>query len=228
MRIAEIYKSVQGEGILTGTESVFIRTSGCNLRCWYCDTPHASWNPQGPHLDTQEILNKTSRLATQHVVITGGEPMLFQELIPLCEALSKEGHHITVETSGTRFVPIECNLMSISPKRANSSPPAQMAGTWLQRHERARHAPEVIRRLLSEYSYQLKFVIDQPHDCVDVEDYLREFAEIDRDRVMLMPQGCRQSDLTKIASWLKSYCSRSNLRYCPRKQIEWYGPSRGT
>ena len=228
MRIAEIYKSVQGEGILTGTESVFIRTSGCNLRCWYCDTPHASWNPQGPNLDIQEILRRTNRFATQHVVITGGEPMLFREMIPLCEALAKEGHHITVETSGTRFVPVKCNLMSISPKRANSSPPAQMAGAWLHQHEKTRHSPEVIRRLVGEYSYQLKFVIDKPHDCVDVEDYLREFTEIDRDRVMLMPQGCRQSDLAKTAIWLKPYCSRSNLRYCPRKQIEWFGASRGT
>ena len=50
MKIAEIYRSIQGEGILTGTESVFIRTSGCNLRCWFCDTPYASWQPEGDDL----------------------------------------------------------------------------------------------------------------------------------------------------------------------------------
>ena len=56
MRIAEVYKSVQGEGFLAGTESVFVRSSGCNLRCWYCDTPHASWTPEGEDLSVEEIL----------------------------------------------------------------------------------------------------------------------------------------------------------------------------
>ena len=60
MRIAEIYRSVQGEGLLTGTESVFIRASGCNLRCWYCDTPYASWSPEGDDLSIEEILSRAA------------------------------------------------------------------------------------------------------------------------------------------------------------------------
>ncbi|MFN5916154.1 MAG: radical SAM protein, partial [Planctomycetota bacterium] len=58
MRISEIFQSVQGEGFLTGTPSIFIRTSGCNLRCWYCDTRYASWEPEGPNHSVSEILKQ--------------------------------------------------------------------------------------------------------------------------------------------------------------------------
>src|SRR5262245_52259811 len=83
VRIAEIYKAIQGEGYLTGTESVFDRTSGCNLRCWFCDTPYTSWSPDGNDLSVEEILSHCDEWDCRHVVLTGGEPMLFSELIPL-------------------------------------------------------------------------------------------------------------------------------------------------
>ncbi|MDP7303164.1 MAG: 7-carboxy-7-deazaguanine synthase QueE, partial [Pirellulaceae bacterium] len=100
MRTAEIYNSTQGEGFLTGTESVFVRASGCNLRCWFCDTPHSSWRPEGDDLSVDEILARVLRFDIQHVILTGGEPMLFAELIPLSEQLKAAERHITIETAG--------------------------------------------------------------------------------------------------------------------------------
>ena len=95
MRIAEIYRSVQGEGLLTGMPSVFVRTSGCNLRCWFCDTPYTSWRPEGHDMSTDEIVAQVEEWDTRHVVVTGGEPMLFAELIPLCDAAARDrpAHH---------------------------------------------------------------------------------------------------------------------------------------
>ena len=122
MKIAEIYRSVQGEGLLTGVPSVFVRTSGCNLRCWFCDTPYASWRPEGGDMSTDEIVAQVEEWDTQHVVVTGGEPMLFAELIPLCRRLREIGRHVTIETAGTLYLPVECDLMSISPKFARSAP----------------------------------------------------------------------------------------------------------
>src|SRR3954452_22982357 len=111
MRVAEIYRSVQGEGLLTGVPSVFVRASGCNLRCWFCDTPYTSWEPEGDDWSVEATVEEVERLrrcgklphvvddparanaafshATpiRHVVITGGEPMLFAEMIPLCQRL---------------------------------------------------------------------------------------------------------------------------------------------
>ena len=149
MRIAEIYKSVQGEGFLTGTESVFVRASGCNLRCWFCDTPFTSWRPEGDDLEVDEILRQVTQLGCSHVVVTGGEPMLFAELIPLCSGLRDLGCHITIETAGTLHLPVDCDLMSISPKLANSTPTAAQAGDWRKRHEQSRHAPDVIEQTLT-------------------------------------------------------------------------------
>ncbi|WP_425614853.1 7-carboxy-7-deazaguanine synthase QueE [Anatilimnocola sp. NA78] len=249
MRIAEIYSSLQGEGRLTGTPSALVRASGCNLRCWFCDTPFTSWRPEGEDRDVAEIVAEVERLRSSggpwlqilpslgqsandlslgHVILTGGEPMLFAELIPLCAQLRERNWHITIETSGTLYLPVSCDLMSISPKLASSTPVRQGAGAWSDRHERDRHQPEVIRRLLAEYDYQLKFVIDTRADCEAVQTWLQEFPQVAAERVWLMPQGIEPVELQRTAEWLVPYCQAHGFHYCPRKHIEWFGPGRGT
>ncbi len=227
MQISEIYKSIQGEGRLTGTESVFVRASGCNLRCWFCDTPHASWAPEGDDLSIDDIVAQTVAHACSHVVLTGGEPMLFAELIPLSERLDGEGLHITVETAGTLDLPITCDLMSLSPKTKGSAPPSDTPHDWRRRHETTRESPDVIRRLVRDYNYQVKFVIDRQADCLDVESYLARFPEIDRKRVMLMPQGVTREQLVQVTSWLSPYCRQNGLQLCPRMQVDWFDLIRG-
>ena len=158
MKIAEIFHSLQGEGILVGVPSVFIRTSGCNLRCSWCDTPYTSWKPEGEELSLDCIMQQVSAYPARHVVVTGGEPMIAPEIVALTERL--RGKHVTVETAGTIFKPVNCDLMSISPKLANSTP----EGRWAAQHERLRIQPEILARLMGAYDYQLKFVIARPED----------------------------------------------------------------
>ena len=228
MRVAELYRSIQGEGLLTGTPSVFVRTSGCNLRCWFCDTPFASWTPEGDELAVDEVVTRVESLGTERVVLTGGEPMLWAELVPLAAQLRQRGKHITIETAGTLDLNVECDLMSISPKRANSTPAAATHPEWSARHERARHAPDVIRRLLADYAVQLKFVIDTPADVDDMQQYLTEFPTISPDQVWLMPQGVDRAALDARAAWLEPLARQLGYHYCPRRQIEWFGLQRGT
>src|SRR5437588_11571336 len=76
VNISEIFYSVQGEGMLTGVPSVFVRTSGCNLRCTWCDTPYTSWEPEGTDQTLGGILSTVRRFWSDHVVVTGGEPMI--------------------------------------------------------------------------------------------------------------------------------------------------------
>jgi len=228
MRIAEIFLSMQGEGRLTGVESVFVRTSGCNLRCWFCDTPYTSWSPEGDDLSQEEILAEIERRHCKHVVLTGGEPMLFSELVPLAAELRRRGYHITIETAGTLYLPVACDLMSISPKLANSTPSPDEHPQWAARHQRSRHVPDVIRRLTTEYDHQLKFVVDSPADLPEIEAYLREFPLVRPENVWLMPQGTDSEELASRAAWLKPYCLEHGYRFCPRRHIEWFGAVRGT
>ncbi len=228
MKISEIYKSVQGEGLLTGTPSVFVRASGCNLRCWFCDTPYASWRPEGNDFAVDEIIAQIEEWDCRHVVLTGGEPMLFAELLPLAEQLRQSGMHITVETAGTLYLPVACDLMSISPKFASSGPQPEKHPHWSRRHERQRYQPEVLNALMAEYDYQLKFVIDHEADLDEVEQFLADFPGIQPERVLLMPQGITTEQLQRRATWLVPLCQDRGWTYCPRRQIEWYGPVRGT
>jgi 7-carboxy-7-deazaguanine synthase len=228
MKIAEIYKSVQGEGLLTGTSSVFVRASGCNLRCWFCDTPFASWRPEGIDYAVDEVIAEIEEWDCQHVVLTGGEPMLFAEIIPLCEKLRAQDRHITIETAGTLLLPVECDLMSISPKLPGSGPVAIEHPHWSRRHERHRFQPDVIRQLLSKFDYQLKFVVDAAADVEAVAEFLSHFPEARTDRVLLMPQGITQDDLDQRGAWLEPLCHDRGWKFCPRKQIEWFGAVRGT
>ncbi|MFL2869754.1 MAG: 7-carboxy-7-deazaguanine synthase QueE [Pirellulaceae bacterium] len=228
MRIAEIYKSIQGEGLLTGTESTFVRASGCNLRCWFCDTPYTSWKPTGEDLSVEEILSSIRDLGCDHIVLTGGEPMLFAEIIPLCRQLHREDYHITIETAGTLHLPVVCDLMSISPKTSGSAPSPREHAKWYQRHESTRHRPEVMRRLMDEYTYQLKFVVDTPSDLDDLSLTLDQYDAVDGSKVYLMPQGTEQTELLEREAWLKPYCESHNYQFCPRMQIAWFGAQQGT
>src|SRR5580658_10281484 len=110
VKIAEIFYSIQGEGKLVGVPSVFVRTSGCNLRCSWCDTPYTSWKPEGADFTLDQILDEVKAHPAKHVVVTGGEPMIAPEIVPLTERLRGIGLHITVETAGTVFQPVACDL----------------------------------------------------------------------------------------------------------------------
>jgi 7-carboxy-7-deazaguanine synthase len=228
MKIAEIYKSIQGEGLLTGTPSVFIRASGCNLRCWFCDTPYASWRPEGEDYAVDEIIAEVEEWDVKHVVITGGEPMLFAEMIPLCRELKRRGRHITIETAGTLYLPAACDLMSISPKLSSSGPDPERHAHWARRHERQRLQREVLMRLMAEYEYQLKFVIDRVDDVAEVEEMLASLPAVSADRVLLMPQGRTMEEMASRSLWLAELCHERGWAICPRRQLEWFGPVRGT
>ncbi|MGA2588415.1 MAG: 7-carboxy-7-deazaguanine synthase QueE [Bryobacteraceae bacterium] len=223
MRIAEIFYSIQGEGSLVGVPSVFVRTSGCNLRCAWCDTPYTSWQPEGAEWTLRRVLGRVDGWPARHVVVTGGEPMIAREIVELTYGLRQGGRHITIETAGTVFAPVACDLMSISPKLANSTP----EGEWAERHERLRIQPEVLKRLMAAYEYQLKFVIAQPEDVVEVRELVRAL-DADANKVILMPEGVEAGVLRERGVWLAEICKREGFRFSPRLHVELWGNRRGT
>ena len=223
MWIAEIFHSIQGEGSLVGVPSVFVRASGCNLRCAWCDTPYTSWHPEGDDWTLARILAEVDTYPARHVVVTGGEPMIAREIVELTRGLRAGGRHITIETAGTVFAPVACDLMSISPKLANSTP----AGEWAERHERLRIQPDVVRRLMADYDYQLKFVVTQPEDLAEVRDLTRAL-DADAAKVILMPEGIDAAVLRERGVWLAETCKQEGFRFSPRLHVELWGNRRGT
>lgn len=228
MRIAELFLSLQGEGILSGVPSVFVRTSGCNLRCSFCDTPYASWDPEGPEKSAAEVAGEVLRHPTRHVVVTGGEPMLAPDLPELLDILAGAGRHITIETAATVYRPVRCDLASLSPKLSNSAPRDRQEGKYLAMHEGARRRPDVIRRFMDNHEYQLKFVVQNPSDLLEIDDLLAELPPVPPEKVLLMPLGVSQAELRDRSSWLAGLCLGRGWRLCPRLHIELYGHTRGT
>ena len=226
MRIAELFYSVQGEGMLVGMPSIFVRTSGCNLRCGFCDTPYTSWNPEGRNQSVEDILQQIKQYDCKYVVLTGGEPMIAPEIELLCAKLKEAEYHITIETAATVFKPIQADLMSLSPKLANSTP-AKESG-WAERHEQDRINLEVIRQFMEQYAYQFKFVIDQPGDIVEVQELLAQLPVTSKDHIFLMPQATSAPALAEKGRWIAELCKTHGYRFGPRLHIDLWGHTRGT
>ena len=229
MRIAEIFHSIQGEGLLAGVPSIFIRTSGCNLRCHWCDTPYASWKPEGPEMSIEEILKKLTDWNCDHVVLTGGEPMIAPDLPELATTLKKQKKHITIETAGT-ILPngIPCDLASISPKLFNSRPSPERDPAWAKKHEATRLQLEVIAEWIRKYPFQLKFVVSNENDLAEIKTLLSRLPPVPSDRILLMPEGIDVKTLAARSPWLVEICKREGFRFCPRMHIELFGHTRGT
>ena len=227
MKISEIFYSIQGEGMLVGTPSVFVRTSGCNLRCAWCDTPYTSWEPEGEEMPLDEILARVRRHPARYVVVTGGEPMIAPEIVALTEALRESGLlHLTIETAGTVYLPVACDLMSISPKLSNSTPRERDGGRWAARHDRLRYQPGVLRRLMASYEYQLKFVVQRPEDLAEIKAMVGELGSSPR-RVVLMPEGTDTNVLRTRAEWIVEISKQEGYRFSPRLHIDLWGNRRG-
>jgi 7-carboxy-7-deazaguanine synthase len=226
LKVSEIFYSIQGEGMLAGVPSALVRLTGCNLRCTWCDTPYTSWAPEGEEHAISDIVQEVCSHSPTHVVVTGGEPMIALSLPELCRALKELRLHITIETAGTVYQPVVCDLMSISPKLANSTPFDREGGRWAMQHDRLRYQPEVLGRLMSEYDHQLKFVVNDSKDLEEIHTILKETGA-ERNRVLLMAEGTTREAISARAPWIVDICKREGFRYSPRLHIDLWGNVRG-
>jgi 7-carboxy-7-deazaguanine synthase len=231
MRVSEIFYSIQGEGELTGVPTVFIRTSGCNLRCRWCDTPYASWNLEGEEMSIEDIIKEVKKHPARHCVLTGGEPMIARGIKELAAALRAKGLHITIETAGTVSPEgIACDLASLSPKLSNSTPTAnEIDQAWIQRHEQTRLRPEILRAWLEAGNYQLKFVYTQPSDLIEIDAIIESIGiPVPASKVLLMPEGTDEPHIASRQMELVSLCTQRGNRYCDRLHIRLFGNTKGT
>ena len=231
MLISELFYSVQGEGLLSGVPSVFVRTSGCNLRCRWCDTPYASSEPEGVQQTVEEIMSRVRDYPARHVVLTGGEPMLAKGIEELARELKEGGYHITIETAGT-IEPdgIACDLASVSPKLADSTPAEEQFGEgWSKRHEECRIQLEVLSAWSAGYECQFKFVVSETAQMSEIDDLLIQISPAPAShQVFLMPEGTDPGTLQARGKEIVELCKRTGYRFCPRLHIDLFGDTRGT
>ena len=230
MKLSELFYSIQGEGKLAGVPSVFVRASGCNIRCAWCDTPYASWDPEGDDQPVARILRRVREFPqAQHAVVTGGEPMIMPDVVDLCAALKSEGYHVTIETAATVYKPAALDLASLSPKLANSTPWAREGGRFARVHEEKRLNVPVIQRFIDESpDFQLKFVVAEEPDLDEIRQILDRLKNWSPADVLLMPEGTDVETLNRRAGWVSERCKDFGFRYCPRLHVALYGSKRGT
>ena len=226
MRISEIFYSLQGEGFLTGVPGVFVRLAGCPLRCRWCDTKYAWDERAGTRYSIDKIVQTVQQAQSKFVVITGGEPMIDSDLPRLVEKLKESGKHITIETVGIAFVPdMPCDLMSISPKLANSTPAEpQLAAI----HEDSRLDVAVLGELIDNYEYQLKFVVDSQDDLPEIQQTIEKIGNVDLEKVMLMPQAGTRDELLAKSPMVAEMCKRTGFAFSQRLQVLLWNNKRGT
>lgn len=232
----EIFHSLQGEGVSIGRPSVFVRLSGCNLACHWCDTPY-TWffeGHAGPHrgdrqydrransvtLDIAEVADRIRGFDCPHIVFTGGEPLLQQPaLAALCERLGPD-YHIEIESNGTvaltpGFAPC-VHQLNLSPKLGHSG-----------NAESARRNDAALAAYARDPRAWFKFVIAEPADAEEVAALADRHA-IAPQRIILMPEGTDSATLHARSAWLAPLCLDRGWRFTDRLHIHLYGDTRGT
>ena len=231
MKISELFFSIQGEGELTGIPSVFVRTSGCNLRCRWCDTKYSSWTPEGENVDIEELVERVCSYPARHVVITGGEPMIAKDIKEFVDLLKQSGKHITIETAGT-IAPngIQCDLASISPKLSDSTPEkGEISEEWIERHDSTRIDYNILNEWIDSYEFQLKFVVSKREEINEVKSIIDKIeSDILPEKVLLMPEGTDSETIHSRYDMLVDLCKENGFRMCNRLHLDLFGNTRGT
>lgn len=230
--IAEEFVSIQGEGALVGMPSYFVRVTGCPLRCAWCDEPGTSWRPVGEARAVSDIMARIKSSGLRHVVLTGGEPFSQAASVALADAARAAELHLTIETSGAVDRPdLYCDLLSISPKLAHSTP-KRRGENLADRHNRLRYNPELLRSLIavSVGDWQIKAVV-RPGDDKDISELLALLDDArvsDMSRVFLVPEGVDATALDAGLRALAPVCMKHGFRLGHRLHLSLYGNTPGT
>ncbi len=226
MTVSEIFYSLQGEGLLAGVPSVFVRLAGCPLRCKWCDTKYAWDKTAGQQYSVEQIVAAAQRWPGRFIVITGGEPMVQPGLPELAQKLKNIRRHITIETAGIAYIDnLPCDLMSISPKLSNSNPDEPELAKI---HEHARLDVAVLAKLIDNFDYQLKFVVDSQDDLPEIQQTIDKLDGVNPEKVMLMPQASRRAELIEKSPMVAELCKQTGYTFCSRLQILLWDNRRGT
>lgn len=254
--IIDLFASIQGEGCRAGIPSIFIRTSGCNLRCVFgnsiCDTPYSSYKAEGSKYTWDNVVNMIiDNPQISDIVITGGEPLmrklgLIDMLNYISEKIDISCMNITVETNGT-FSPIQpeeegagwtIDLYSVSPKLSTAVAKVDQKVTLPDGTEvvfdkdkvdslnKTRKNIPVLKEFVDAFGYQFKFVYSGPASYQEILKYVEELG-VEPQNVMLMPEGMTEEVLQKHRKEAADICIHEGWNYTDRLHITIWGDKRG-
>lgn len=164
----------------------------------------------------EDVESEVSKYDTPYLVLTGGEPMVHPGFNEFVRGLAGQRRHITIETSGIRFVPgLPCDLMSISPKLSN----AGGSGEWFDAEE--------VKKLIAAYDYQLKFVVDRPEDLDEIAGCLEALGAVEPYKVYLMPQAAGRDEYLRKAEWIAESCLKTGFCFSGRLQVMLWNGRKG-
>ncbi len=229
--------TLQGEGILAGVPSIFIRLAGCNMRCLWpnggapipCDTPQAQTHEKSRTLAVEAIADTLShhRGAINHLVVSGGEPLL--QATPLLELFrllkdtdQSSPFHITVETNGSIFhteLAHYIDLISISPKLSEVQ-----GKTCVPEPEYIRSIQQWLNSKPEDNALQLKFVVGRAEDEAGItSQFLAHLEGYQHHPILLMPLGASPEQLAASTPVCLELALRRNWRYSPRLHVDLWG-----
>jgi 7-carboxy-7-deazaguanine synthase len=234
-----IFLTIQGEGLFLGCPSVFVRLSGCNLRCQWrnqdgsetlCDTPYSSFEPETNIKSVEQVLHEILEFSVDHIVITGGEPTIQNDVFKLISLLRAAGKTVTLETNGTNTIQATGGddfLVSISPKLASSCQPGSK---YFKMHQAKRVNMQTLASIVKSFTVQFKFVMNSKEDLLEVREILSSLARkyISKENIFLMPQGITSAQLDERSQWLIEICKETGYRFADRAHIRLFGHTRGT
>lgn len=182
-------------------------------------------------MSAEEILAEVARYPARHCVLTGGEPMIAKGIHELASRLREGGNHITIETAGTVSPQgIACDLASLSPKLAHSTPDSETFGPgWSKKHEKLRLQPMVLSEWIQGYPYQLKFVVACAEDLPEIHSVIGSLGvQVPPWKIHLMPEGIDSPSLRSRGDQILDLCKEHGYRFCDRLHIHLFGNTKGT
>jgi len=217
MQVAEVFYSIQGEGVTAGLPAVFVRLQGCSVGCSWCDTKY-SWDPEaGSAVDLDALVEEVSAYPCRRAVVTGGEPLESPSFALLLKALGVQGFAIEVETSGTVPPPPSVD------RSVQWNVSLKLAGSDVD--EARRLKPDAIRAFLARDAWW-KFVVTSDADVAEVLQLAERFA-LPRARILLQPEAVHREDLLERSRWVVEACKLHGFAFSPRLHVLIWGAKRG-
>lgn len=229
--------TVQGEGLHTGRPAIFLRLSGCNLRCeWLnpdgstslCDTPYSSHQPEKLLKSVDEIVEDIKSYPCKYVVITGGEPYLQKAMASLISELKSLGYYVCIETNATIYFETEADFISMSPKLSTS---CVDKSENFESHQKRRKNIEAVSSLVKNHDYQFKFVINSKDDLFEAQEFMKEVeglsGEIPKSKILLMPQAVTKKQLEEKSKQVIEWAMEFGYSFCDRMHIRIWNDKRG-